>query len=110
MSKLSDFLTKQKIHERRIISASKKEEALRPEDRRIRLARRAVRREEKPSEAKVELAKQTSRGGRPVAAPTLSAALKGDAVSSGAKNRITRAVNRILKQRKKSEITRAELF
>ena len=110
MSKLNDFLTKEKIDHRRLRSASKKEEALRPEDRAVRLARRAVRGEGQATDTEKELAAKAVRSGRPVAPPTLQKALRGDKVSSAAKARITRAVNRVLKARKKSEVAAADLF
>ena len=40
MSKLSDYLKKNKIDARRVVAASKTIEGLRPEDRAIRLARK----------------------------------------------------------------------
>ena len=45
MSKLGDFLSKNKIDTRRLVAASKSIEALKPEDRKIKLAKRAAKAE-----------------------------------------------------------------
>ena len=110
MSKLSDFLEKEKIDPRRILSVSAKLEGLRREDRKIRLARRVARSGNEASDAVKELAAKKPRSGRSVSRPTLDRALRGEKVSPGARRRIGRAVNYIRQQRKQDPIATPELF
>ena len=77
MSKLSDFLGAQKIDPRRVLSASKKAEALTEEDRQIRLARHR-KRAGKPTDAEKELAEKKPRSGKSVTPPALHRALQGE--------------------------------
>jgi hypothetical protein len=109
MSKFSDYLKKETIDPRRVIAASKKLEALQPADRTIRLTRRMIRKSEdaKDKEKKTEKPAHT---GRPVRQPTMAYALTGKPVSGAAKTRILRAVNSILKEKKKSEAALKDLF
>jgi len=109
MSKLSDYLEKQKIDPRRVLNASRKLEALRPEDRAIRLARKRVK-AGKPTDAEKELAEKQRRSGRAVSRPTLDRALAGGALSGAAKVRVLRAVNGVLAQKKKGEAAIGDLF
>ena len=109
MSKFSDYLQKQKIDPRRLLSASKKLEALQPSDRAIRLTRRLSRKSEDAPEKKPQTEKP-ARTGRPVTLPTLNNALQGKAVTGAAKTRILRATNAVLKQKKKTEVTLRDLF
>ncbi len=109
MSKLSDFLTKQKIDPRRIVAVSKRLESHRVEDRSIRLARRRVK-GTKATDAEKEHAEKKMRSGRPVAPPALARAMRGDAMSSHAKKRIARAVNHVLATKKKPEVGVGDLF
>jgi hypothetical protein len=107
MSKLSDYLDKHKIDPRRVIVASKKLEALRPEDRVIKLAKTRAR---KGDEKAKEAAAQKPRSGRTVSKATLERALAGGSLSRVAKVRIARAVNAVLAQKGKGEVSAAELF
>lgn len=107
MSKLEDYLKKQKIDPRRVLVASRRLEALRPEDRAIRAARGRAR---GGDEGAKELAAKPCRAGRPVTRPLLSRSLRGDAISRGAKKRLLRAVNAILAQKKKPEAAATDLF
>lgn len=108
MSKFSDFLAKHGIDSRRVLVASKKIEALRPEDRAIKLRQRQMRKkEEKPIE---ENRPQKPRSGRALARPSLERALQGETLSGAAKSRILRAVNAVLQQKKKGEATLSDLF
>ena len=106
-NKLSAFLTKNKINEKRLIVASRQIERLRPEDRAIRLKQRQARKSEDGKKPE-GLAKP--RSGRTLTAPGIARALKGDRISSPMKTRILRAVNRILEQRKKDQVTLDTLF
>jgi len=107
MSKFKEYLEKQGIDSRRVLVASKKIEALRPEDKAIKLTRRLSKKEES-SDKKPETKKP--RSGRPVASPTLARAIKGESLSGAAKNRLLRAVNAVLKQKNKTEATLLDLF
>ncbi|MCB0271342.1 MAG: hypothetical protein KDH95_24520, partial [Calditrichaeota bacterium] len=75
MSKLSTVLEKSKIDPRRVIAASKKIEGLRPEDRRVKMARKLAKKPEAKDDVK-ELAAKKPRSGRAVSPPTLAAAKK----------------------------------
>ena len=107
MSKFKDYLGKKKVDPRRILVASKKLEALRPEDRAIRLARHQAR---KGDEKAKEAAATKPRSGRAVSQPTLDRALRGDKLSSATRARVLRAVNAVLAQKKKGEASAADLF
>jgi hypothetical protein len=109
MSKLSDFLTKEKIDLRRVIAASHRVESLQPGDRVVRLARHRVRKGS-ASDAEKERAQGSPRTGRPVTPPTLDRALAGKDLPRKAKQRIVRAVNQVRAQRKQPEVQRADLF
>jgi len=110
MSKLKEFLDKEKIDPRRILIASKQIEALRDEDRAIRLAKRNVR-NGKPTDADKALADKKRRSGRPVTRPLLDKALEGKRVSPKAKDRIARAVNKVLETKmKKTQVSATDLF
>jgi hypothetical protein len=111
MSKLSDYLKKQKIDARRVLAASGELEALRHEDRVIRLAKKVAKTgDEKAKEAAKEVAAKKPRSGRPVSRPTLDRALGEGKISGPAKTRILRAVNHVLTTKKKSEAGLRDLF
>ena len=108
MSKFSDFLAQHGIDSRRVLIASKRIEALRPEDRAIKLKQRQMRKkEEKPTE---ENRLPKPRSGRPLAEPSLQKALQGATISGATKSRILRAVNAVLARKKKRETTLDDLF
>lgn len=107
MSKLNDYLKQQNIDPRRLLIASRDLEALRPEDRATRLAKKKAR---GGDESAKEAASKKPRSGRPVSEPTLARALAGDAVSGAAKTRLLRAVNAVLAQKKKGEASLRDLF
>lgn len=107
MSKLADYLAKQKIDPRRVLVASKKTETQKPEDRAIAAARRKAK---GGDESAKELAEKPMRSGRPVTRPELTRALRGDALSRGARKRLVRAVNAVLEQKKRGEVSAADLF
>ena len=107
MSRLSDYLQKHKIDPRQILAASKRLEALQPEDRAIRLAHEQAR---NGDETKKELAAKKRRSGRPVTKPTLDRAIGGKPLSRRARVRVERAVNAVLVHKKKTAAKSADLF
>jgi hypothetical protein len=111
MTKLADFLKKQKIDARRVIAASHDLEQLRFADRAIKQAKVTAKgADEKAKEAAKELAAKKPRSGRPVSTPQLDRALTGGELPGAAKTRILRAVNAVLTTKKKSEVTLRDLF
>jgi hypothetical protein len=64
----------------------------------------------KASDTDKEVAAKPPRTGRPVTYPTLHAAMAGETVSPKARQRITRAVNSILRSKKKDEVQASDLF
>ncbi len=109
MSKLSDYLKKEKIDQRRLLAVSKKQEQLLPEDRKIKLAKIQAKTPDAKDTVK-EMAAKKPRNGRALTKPTLAYALKGEAVGGPAKSKIVRAVNQVRKQQKKAEVTLKDLF
>jgi hypothetical protein len=107
MSKLSDFLTKHKIDPRRVIAVSRRLEGLRPEDRKIRLAR--VQAKAGVDSAK-ELAAQKRRSGRALSGPAVRKALAGGKLPRRARGRLLRAVNTVLAKKSKVEAKPTDLF
>jgi hypothetical protein len=106
-SKLAQFLKAKKLDARRLLIASSELEALRPEDREIRRAKRVARTAEgddKPKETR------KPRSGRPVTPRALHAALVGGSLSGPAKTRILRAVNHLLEQKKGEKVDLRTLF
>jgi hypothetical protein len=106
-TKLESFLTEKKIDKRRLLTASRQIERLRPEDRRIRLTLRQARKSEEGTKPE-GLAKP--RSGRPVSGVTLDKAIAGKPMSGPQKTRILRAINGILEQRKDKPVTVDALF
>ena len=106
-SKFTEFLAANKIDPRRVIAASKKLESLRLEDRRLRLAKRKGA-GDKPAAADAETAKP--RSGRPVSPVLLRRVDAGGKVTGPAKQKLLRAVNSILEQRKKDPVELRALF
>lgn len=113
-SKFAQFLDDNKIDPRRLLAASKKLEQLRPEDRAIRLAKRRARSGEAPAAAPEgeEEAKTPPkpRSGRPVTHQLLETARRGDPVAGPAKQRLLRALNHLLGQKKKKPVDLRALF
>ena len=107
MSKLQDYLKNQNIDPRRVLAASHALEALRPEDRVTRLAKRRAKAGE---ESAKEAAAKKPRSGKPLSRPTLDRAIAGQSVSGSAKTRIVRALNVLLGQKKKGEAALRDLF
>lgn len=107
MSKLSDYLSNQKIDPRRVLASSRNLEALRPEDRAIRLARQQAKGGDEKAK---ELAAKPRRSGRSLSRPALERALAGKPVTRKTRARVRRAVNAVLGQKKKGEAAPADLF
>jgi hypothetical protein len=108
MSKLSDSLKNHKIDARRVVGASKGLERRTREDLALVTKKAAMK------AGKVEkddaVMKQKPRSGRPLTLPQVEKALRGETISGPAKTRVVRAVNEILKARKKAEIGLRDLF
>ncbi len=108
-STFEDFVKEKKIDLRRVSAASAELERLRPEDRAIRLAQRAARKSEDPKKREGKAAEKP-RSGRPVTGRALNAALQGKPISGPTKNRILRAVNHVLSQKKQEPVDLRALF
>jgi hypothetical protein len=107
-TKFAQFLVAKKVDPRRIISASRELEALRPEDRIIKLKKRLGRKAEGDAAAAKETRKP--RSGRPVTPRALDAALTGGKMSGPTKTRLLHAINRILAQKKQEAVELRVLF
>ncbi|MBX3217509.1 MAG: hypothetical protein KF850_36090 [Labilithrix sp.] len=105
-SKLQTFLTQNKLNAKRLLAVSHSLETLRKEDRTLKLERRRNRKAE--GGEKKEVAKP--RSGRAVTTRSLDAALTGGTVSGPTKQRILRAVNYLLEQKKKDKVELKTLF
>jgi len=106
-TKLDTFLNDNKIDHRRLIYASRQIERLRPADRAIKLVQHQARLKE---DAKKPEGLDKPRSGRTITSVGLRNALAGKSISGPMKNRMLRAVNRILEQRKKSAVELTDLF
>jgi hypothetical protein len=106
-TKFAQFLQDNKIDSRRIIVASQELERLRPEDRKLRQARRAAK-TDKPAEGAEKPAKP--RSGRAVTQRLIDAVSVGKPVSGPAKTRLVRALNRVLEQKKKTVVELRAIF
>lgn len=111
-SKFSEFITKQKLDPRRILAASRSIERLRPEDRTLRQQRKMQGGSDSAasSEEGTQEAPPKPRSGRPVTRVLLSAATGGGKISGPAKNRLLRAVNHLLVQKKQAAVELKSLF
>ena len=107
-SKFSQFLASKKLDARRLVAASRHLERLQPEDRQIKLNKRKAKGGEGGENAPKETRKP--RSGRPVTPRAMSAALGGKPVSGPTKNRILRAVNHLLEQKKQEKVDLKALF
>ena len=108
-NKLKSFLDSNKLDTRRLLAASHKLETLQRADRKIKLSKRKGKDgEDKKPEGGEKPAKP--RSGRPVTPRALEAALKGGTISGPTKQRILRAVNYLLEQKKKDKVELKTLF
>ncbi len=108
MTKLNDFLTQHKIDPRRVVLASTKLETRTPDDKKLAATKKAMKAGK--VEKNEETLKQKPRSGRPVTSAAITKAMHGRDVSGPVKTRIARAVNALLTQKKKSEVTFRDLF
>lgn len=112
-SKLDTFLTTNKLNPKRLLAVSHKLETLRREDRDIKLARRRAKSGGEgaaPAEGEEKKPLGKPRSGRPVTPRALHAALTGGKISGPTKQRILRAVNYLLEQKKKDKVDLKTLF
>lgn len=107
-SKFSEFLEGKKIDPRRVASASRALEKLRPEDRALKLKKRNGKAAEGGAE-KAE-AGPKPRSGRPVTSQLLKKAIDGKPLTGPGKTRLLRAVNRVLEQKKQDRVDIRALF
>ena len=107
-SKFAEALKAAKIDPVRLISASHEIEALRPEDRAIKLAKKQASGKEDDA-AKAARAKKP-RSGHPISDRALRAAIEGKDISGPAKHRIVRAFNAVLVVKKQPETDLRKLF
>jgi hypothetical protein len=105
-SKLQTFLTQNTLNSKRLLAVSHALETHRPEDRTLKLQRRQSKKAE--GGEKKEIAKP--RSGRAVTPRALETALAGGAISGPTKQRILRAVNFLLEQKKKDKVELKTLF
>jgi hypothetical protein len=111
MSRFAEFLSSEKIDPRRVLATSRRLERLRPEDRAIRLKKRAGKSAEGGAAADPAAPPPAKpRSGRAVTERVLSAAQSGGSVSGPQKTRILRAVNHILGQKKREPVDLRKIF
>ena len=110
-TKLGTFLSSNKINQDRLLAVSHKLETLQKADRDSKQLRRKAK-GEGADEAAKEAAKAAAkpRSGRPVTPRALAGALAGKPVSGPTKQRILRAVNYLLEQKKKDKVELKTLF
>lgn len=109
-NKLQSFLESNKLNTKRLLAVSHKLETLQREDRKIKLGKRKGKGDDAGADKgeKKELGKP--RSGRPVTPRALEQALKGATISGPTKQRILRAVNYLLEQKKKDKVELKTLF
>jgi len=108
-SKLNTFLTSNKLSAKRVIAVSHKLETLTRDDRTIKLKKRQAKKGE-PGEGEKKESPGKPRSGRPVTERALTSALGGGTISGPTKQRILRAVNYLLEQKKKDKVDLKTLF
>jgi hypothetical protein len=110
-TKLSTFLDSNKLNPKRLLAVSHKLETLQREDRTIKLQKRqGAKAAAKSGDASDKKDVGKPRSGRPVTPRALDTALKGGTVSGPTKQRILRAVNYLLEQKKKDKVELRQLF
>ncbi|HVR20635.1 MAG TPA: hypothetical protein VMS65_13085 [Polyangiaceae bacterium] len=115
-SKFAQFLKDNKIDPRRLIVASRGIERLKLEDRKLKLAKRQAKSAASgqpaapAAEGEEKKAPQKPRSGRPVTSRVLEAATEGKAIPAPSKNRLLRAVNRLLELKKKPAVDLRAIF
>jgi hypothetical protein len=111
-NKFSSFLDTNKLNPKRLLVVSHKLETLQREDRSIKLGKRQGKKAAEAGTAKDGDKKEIGkpRSGRPVTPRALDTALAGKPVSGPTKQRILRAVNYLLEQKKKDKVELKTLF
>jgi hypothetical protein len=113
-TKFAQFLKDNKIDPRRLIVASRGIERLQPDDRKIKLAKRQAKASSSgtaaPAEGEEKKAPPKPRSGRPVTPRSIEAASGGKTLAGPAKNRLLRAVNHVLAQKKKAAVDLRAIF
>lgn len=114
-TKFAQFLKDNKIDPRRLIVASRGIERLQPEDRKIKLAKRQAKASPggpaaPAAEGEEKKAPPKPRSGRPVTPRSIEAATGGKTLAGPAKNRLLRAVNHVLAQKKKAAVDLRAIF
>jgi hypothetical protein len=106
--KLTTFLNDNKLDPKRLLAVSHKLETLQKDDRILRLAQRQARKGKDGEKGARPEGKP--RSGRPVTPRALTAAMNGGEISGPTKQRILRAVNYLLEQKKKDKVELRTLF
>ena len=110
-NKLKSFLDSNKLNAKRLLAVSHKLETLTRDDRKIKLGKRKGKGDDAAGEKKEGGEKAAKpRSGRPVTPRALEAALGGGTISGPTKQRILRAVNYLLEQKKKDKVELKTLF
>ncbi len=111
-NKLSSFLDSNKLNTKRLLVVSHKLETLQRADRAIKLGKRQGAKAAAAGTVKEGDKKEIGkpRSGRPVTSRALEIALAGKPVSGPTKQRILRAVNYLLEQKKKDKVELKALF
>ena len=110
-NKLKSFLDSNKLNAKRLLAVSHKLETLTRDDRKIKLGKRKGKGDAAEGGEKKEGEKPAKpRSGRPVTPRALATALKGGTISGPTKQRILRAVNYLLEQKKKDKVELKTLF
>ena len=112
-TKLNTFLSQNKLNPKRLLAVSHKLETLTVADRRVKLDKRLAKKGDAPAAAAEGAEKKEPvkpRSGRAVTPRALEAALKGGTLSGPTKQRILRAVNYLLEQKKKDKVDLRTLF
>ena len=111
-SKLATFLTSNKLNPKRVLAVSHKLETLTRDDRTIKLTKRQAKKGDAAAAPEGGEKKEVGkpRSGRPVTSRALDSALAGGTISGPTKQRILRAVNYLLEQKKKDKVDLKALF
>lgn len=109
-TKFAQFLQDNKIDPRRILAVSGRIERLRPQDRKLKFAKRKGKGEGAAKAEGETKAAEKPRSGRPVTPRLIQSASNGKPVAGPAKTRLLRAVNHILEQKKKKPVDLKAVF
>lgn len=111
-NKLTSFLDTNKLNAKRLLAVSHKLETLQRADRAIKLGQRQGKKAAEAGTAKEGDKKEVGkpRSGRPITQVALTNALAGKTVSGPTKQRILRAINFLLEQKKKDKVELKALF